>query len=185
MLTQIPNILTLLRIAACPVLVLVLNEGNYQVGLVLFLISGITDGLDGYIAKRFNCISALGKILDPIADKLLISCAYVMLALLGDIPFYLLVLVIFRDIVIIVGYFVLKMVMDVSVPIRPIYWSKINTFLQIALVVVVLFDRSGWLSLPFLLDALIIGVVITSVVSGLLYVWNWGFKRDLFNQADS
>jgi len=108
-----------------------------------------------------------------------------MLALLGDIPFYLLVLVIFRDIVIIVGYFVLKMVMDVSVPIRPIYWSKINTFLQIALVVVVLFDRSGWLSLPFLLDALIIGVVITSVVSGLLYVWNWGFKRDLFNQADS
>jgi len=185
LLSQVPNILTLLRIAACPVLVVVLNEGNYRVALVLFLVSGITDGLDGYIAKRFNCISTLGKILDPIADKLLISCAYVMLALLGDIPFYLLVLVIFRDLVIIVGYFVLRVVMDEAVPIRPIYWSKINTFLQIALVVVVLFERAEWLTIPYLLSALIVGVIITSVVSGMLYVWYWGVKRDLFKQADS
>ncbi len=185
LLSQVPNILTLLRIAACPVLVLVLYEGNYPIALVLFLASGITDGLDGYIAKRFNCVSTLGKILDPIADKLLISSAYVMLALLGDIPFYLLVVVIFRDLVIIIGYFVLRMVMDEPVPIRPIYWSKINTFLQIALVVVVLFERADYLTLPYLLDALIVGVVVTSVVSGLLYVWYWGIKRDLFNQGDA
>ncbi len=181
MISQIPNLLTLLRIAACPVLVLVLDAGNYEAALLLFLIAGITDGLDGYIAKRFNCASTLGAILDPIADKLLISSAYVMLALLGDIPFYLLVVVIFRDLVIIVGYFVLNMVTKGEVPIHPIYSSKVNTFLQIALVVFVLVEKSGWLTtpVPMAINAMIIGVVVTSVFSGSQYVWRWGIKRDL------
>jgi cardiolipin synthase len=181
MISQVPNLLTLLRIAACPVLVLVLDAGNYEVALLLFLVAGITDGLDGYIAKRFNCASTLGAILDPIADKLLITSAYVMLALLGDIPFYLLVVVIFRDLVIIIGYFVLLMVIKGEVPIHPIYSSKVNTFLQIALVVFVLVEKSGWLTTPFpmVIDAMIIGVVVTSVFSGSQYVWRWGIKRDL------
>lgn len=160
-------------------LVLVLSAGNYKIALVLFLASGITDGLDGYIAKRFNCVSSLGAILDPIADKLLISSAYVMLALLGDIPFYLLVVVIFRDLVIIIGYFVLRVVMDDEIPMRPIYSSKLNTFLQITLVVFVLFEKSGWLLIPLLIPALVAGVVVTSVVSGCLYVWQYGISRDL------
>ena len=179
LLSLVPNLLTLLRIAACPVLVLVLNSGNYQVGLLLFLASGITDGLDGFIAKRFNCVSKLGAILDPIADKLLISSAYVMLALLGDIPFYLLVVVVFRDLVIVVGYLVLLLVMKEDVPMRPIYSSKFNTFLQIILVVFVLFEKSQWMVIPFVVDGLIIGVIATSVLSGGLYVWHWGIKRDL------
>jgi len=185
MISMVPNLLTLLRIAACPVLVLVLNEGNYEVALILFLASGITDGLDGYIAKKFDCVSTLGKILDPIADKLLISSAYVMLALVGDIPFYLLVVVIFRDLVIVIGYFVLQMVMDEEVPIRPIYSSKLNTFLQIVLVIVLLFEKANWLTIPYAMNVLIVGVIATSVVSGLLYVWHWGIKRDLNGQGDS
>lgn len=185
MIAFVPNLLTLLRIAACPVLVLVLNAGNYPVALLLFLGSGITDGLDGYIAKRFNCVSRLGAILDPIADKLLISCAYVMLALLGDIPFYLLVVVVFRDLVIVVGYFALVIVMDEEVPIRPIYWSKVNTFLQIALVVFVLFAEAGWLSVPLLVQGLIVGVVLTSLISGGLYVYRWGFRRTVFEHDRS
>ncbi len=181
MISQIPNLLTLLRIAACPVLVLVLDAGNYEAALILFLVAGITDGLDGYIAKRFNCVSALGAILDPIADKLLITSAYVMLAMLGDIPFYLLVVVIFRDLVIIVGYFVLLVAMDEEVPMRPIYSSKINTFLQISLVVFVLVEKSELLStpLPLFINVMIFGVVITSVISGSQYVWNWGIKRSM------
>ena len=179
LLSLVPNLLTLLRIAACPVLVLVLNAGNYQIALLLFVASGITDGLDGFIAKRFNCVSTLGAILDPIADKLLISSAYVMLALLGDIPFYLLVVVIFRDLVIVVGYLVLLLVLKEEVPMNPIYSSKFNTFLQIVLVVVVLLERSGLITIPYLLGALIFGVIATSVLSGSLYVWHWGIKRDL------
>lgn len=177
LISQVPNVLTLLRIAACPILVLVLNSGNYQIALLLFLASGVTDGLDGWIAKRFNCISTLGAILDPIADKLLISSAYVMLALLGDIPFYLLVVVVFRDLVIIIGYFVLRVVMGDDVPMRPIYTSKINTFLQITLVVFVLFEQSNWIVIDGLVPTLIAGVVITSVISGVQYVWQYGIRR--------
>lgn len=182
MLSLVPNLLTLLRIAACPVLVLVLYERNYEVAFLLFLVSGVTDGLDGFIAKRFDCVSTLGAILDPIADKLLISSAYVMLVLLGDLPFYLLVVVIFRDLVIVVGYLVMRVVMNEEVPIRPIYSSKFNTFLQISLVVFVLIEKSGWLMIPYATDFLILGVVITSVLSGSLYVWHWGIKRDLRGQ---
>ena len=160
-------------------LVLILYTGNYQVALLLFLAAGITDGLDGFIAKRFNCVSTFGAILDPIADKLLISCAYVMLALLGDVPFYLLVVVIFRDLVIVVGYLILLLLLKEEVPMNPIYSSKFNTFLQIVLVVVVLLERSEWIMIPYLLDVLIVGVIATSVLSGSLYVWHWGIKRDL------
>ncbi len=179
LLSLVPNILTLLRIAACPVLVLVLVTRNYEAALLLFFAAGLTDGLDGYIAKRYNCVTYIGSILDPIADKLLITCAYVMLTILGDIPLYLLVIVIFRDLVIIGGYFVLLLVMDDKVPIEPIYWSKLNTFLQIALVVIVLVERSGWIAFGPLVMLLTFGVIATSLVSGVLYVWLWGFKREL------
>lgn len=146
---------------------------------MLFLVSGITDGLDGFIAKRYDCVSTLGTILDPIADKLLIGSTYVMLTLIGDIPFYLLVVVMFRDLVITIGYFVLRMVIDEKVEIHPIYSSKVNTFLQIVLVVFVLFEKAGWFMIDGLAGVLIFSVIITSVVSGSQYVWYWGIKRDL------
>lgn len=185
MVSLIPNLLTLLRIAACPVLVLVLDARNYEAALLLFFVAGLTDGLDGLIAKRFDCVTYVGSILDPIADKLLITCAYVMLAILGDIPFYLLVVVIFRDLVIIGGYSVLLIVMEGKVPIRPIYWSKLNTFLQISLVVFVLMDRSGWLGLGLAMDLLVFGVIVTTIVSGTLYVWIWGVRRELDHERSS
>ncbi len=178
----LPNLLTLLRIAACPILVLVLDARNYEVALLVFLVASITDGLDGYIAKRFNCVTYIGSILDPVADKLLITCAYVMLTIMGDIPLYLLVVVIFRDLVIIGGYCVLLIVMENQVPVRPIYWSKINTFLQICLILFILMEQSGWFVLGYLGEFLVLGVIITSVVSGTLYVWVWGFQRELVHE---
>ena len=81
LLSQIPNLLTLVRVAACPVLVLLLYEGRYELALYLFIVAGITDGLDGFIAKRFDCESKFGAVLDPSADKLLIASAYIMLAI--------------------------------------------------------------------------------------------------------
>lgn len=185
MIASIPNLLTLLRIAACPVLVLVLNAGNYEIALLLFLAAGITDGLDGYIAKRFNFTSRLGAILDPIADKLLITSSYVMLTLVGDIPFFLLVIVVFRDLVIVAGYLVLKLIEDSEVPIQPIYWSKLNTFLQITLVVLVLAEQAGLMAVPYLVQGLILGVILTSVISGCLYVYLWGIRRMPFEQGEA
>jgi len=178
LLSQIPNLLTLVRVAACPVLVLLLYEGRYELALYLFIVAGITDGLDGFIAKRFDCESKFGAVLDPSADKLLIASAYIMLAILGDIPFWLLILVVFRDLVIIAGYMIL-VVMGYEVPMTPTYASKVNTFMQISLMIAVLVDASGILQLAVVLDALIAGVVITTIFSGAQYVWQWGIKREL------
>ena len=177
MLSQIPNLLTLARIAVCPILVLLLHNGNYQLALVLFLAAGITDGLDGYIAKRFDCVSNFGAVLDPVADKLLIASTYIMLAILGDIPFWLLIVVMFRDLVIVVGYFIFVM-MGIDIPVRPTYSSKVNTFVQISLMVVVLLEKASIVQVPLIVDALIFGVLITTVVSGVQYVWLWGIRQE-------
>ena len=74
--THIPNILTLSRIVAAPLLIVVLRNENYELALILFILAGMTDGLDGWIAKRFNCTSELGASLDPLADKIIIIAAY-------------------------------------------------------------------------------------------------------------
>lgn len=176
--SQIPNLLTLLRILACPVLVLLLNGRHYEAALAVFVFAGITDGLDGYIAKRFNFVTPFGSMLDPIADKLLIASSYAMLAILGDIPFWLLVSVMFRDIVIIVGYLILVN-MKHEVPMNPSYSSKLNTFTQICLVVAVLVQQSGLLSISPLIVLLIAGVLLTTVISGIQYVWYWVIRYDM------
>jgi len=182
--SQVPNLLTLIRIAACPMLVLLLRDSSYDLALIVFLVAGITDGLDGYIAKRFNCVSNLGAILDPLADKLLIASTYIMLALLEDIPFWLLVVVMFRDLVIVIGYLILVM-MGNEVPMKPTYISKFNTLLQISLMVVVLIERAAWIQLPLVIDLLIIGVLLTTVVSGVQYVWLWGIRQDMSARSDT
>lgn len=177
MLSQIPNLLTLLRIIACPVLVLLLSGGAHELALALFLFAGATDGLDGYIAKRYHYTSTFGAILDPVADKLLIASAYIMLSALGGIPFWLVVAVMFRDLVIVGGYLVLAM-MGEEVPMKPSYTSKVNTFMQISLVVAVLAERAEWLHIPGLFNVLVAGVLLTTVLSGGQYVWAWGIRRD-------
>ena len=135
----------------------------------MFTLAGVTDGLDGWIAKKYQFESALGAMLDPIADKLLLVSTYTMLAVLGDIPFWLLVLVIFRDLLIVGGYWIL-VAMDKKAEIQPILVSKLNTFFQILLVVLVLVHHSGWLMLDFLVSATITMVVLTSISSGICYV---------------
>ncbi len=176
-LSQIPNILTLARIAATPVMILLLRDRAYESALLLFILAGFTDGLDGYIAKRFNFVSRLGAILDPIADKMLIVSAYVMLALLGDIPFWLFLLVGFRDVMIVGGYMILE-TLEGDVQMQPSLVSKVNTFLQITLVIAVLLDKTGWFSAGLMLDLLIGAVTVTTVLSGAHYVWYWGIREE-------
>ena len=177
MFTQAPNILSLLRIAMVPVVVVLLDERQYSLALLIFTIAGLTDGLDGWIAKKYKLQSALGAILDPLADKLLLVSTYTMLAVLGDIPFWLLVMVIFRDLVIVGGYWVL-VALEKKVEIRPIWISKFNTFFQIVLIVLVLIHSAGWLSLDGTIRFVIGVVVFTTVFSGMRYVWLGMSKLD-------
>jgi cardiolipin synthase (CMP-forming) len=177
LISHVPNILTLARIAATPVMILLLRDRAYEAALLLFILAGVTDGLDGYIAKRFDCASRLGAVLDPIADKMLIISAFVMLALLGDIPFWLLVVVVFRDVMIIGGYLILE-TLEGNVQMQPSLVSKINTFLQISLVIGVLLDQTGWIPVAGIVSALVALVTVTTVLSGAHYVWYWGIREE-------
>ena len=176
--SQIPNVLTLLRIAAAPVLIILLRDHNYELALVVFIVAGITDGLDGYIAKRFNFVTELGAHLDPLADKIIIISAYSMLVWLGQIPFWLVTLVIFRDVVILGGYLVL-MALDGDIPMLPTKISKTNTALQISLVIFVLLENTAWNFLPGFSTLLLYAVVVTTIASGSQYVWVWAIRRSM------
>lgn len=170
--SQLPNLLSLSRILLVPVVVVLLDERQYNLALMVFTLAGITDGLDGWIAKKYRLETAIGRILDPLADKLLLVSTYAMLTVLNDIPFWLLVMVLFRDLLILSGYWIL-ILMDKKLPIRPIFSSKLNTFSQIVLVVVVLINSAQWLALDNIINLLIYFVALTTLYSGSRYIWMW------------
>lgn len=170
MIKQIPNLLSLLRIAMVPVVIVLLNQQRYFLALLVFALAGITDGIDGFIAKRFDAQTELGAMLDPMADKLLLVSTYSMLTIQGYLPFWLLVLVIFRDVVIVGGFWMLVMLGD-EVEIHPSWLSKWNTFLQIVLIIAVLLLLGVGLSMPLLTQMLVYLVGLTTIASGVAYVW--------------
>jgi len=175
--THIPNILTLLRIMACPVLIVLLNEGSYGASLALAAAAGVSDALDGFIAKRFNCVSRLGTMLDPLADKLLIISAMVMLTLSSHIPLWLFVGIVFRDLIIIGGWLILT-TLHTEVHLRPSFVSKINTTLLIVLIITILIQLEGTLAVPeWPITLMIFSVAVTTALSLAHYLWIWAFRR--------
>ena len=167
---HLPNAITLLRIALVPVFILVLEAQDYVLALIIFIVAGLTDGLDGFIAKRYNLATRLGAILDPMADKILLVSAYVMLAVLDHLPFWLVLTVGFRDLLIIGGYLIYTSLVG-EVDVRPTYLSKFNTVLQIALVIIILVQQAALLPLKPIVDYGIYAVLVTTVASGLHYLW--------------
>jgi len=176
-LSQLPNIVTLARIALVPVLILLLKDHEYAAGLIVFVIAGASDALDGYLAKRLNVQSRLGAILDPVADKLLLVSAYVMLAVLEHIPFWLVLVVVFRDLLIVGGYMLYTSHAG-PVKMRPSILSKLNTLMQITLVAVILAQQAAGLTWP-LAEILVYIVLATTVVSGAHYTWSWMILKDI------
>jgi len=171
----IPNLLTLCRIGLVPWLVVLLQGHEFLWALIIFVIAGISDGLDGFIAKRFNAQTRLGALLDPLADKALLVTSYIMLSVLEHIPFWLMVTVVFRDIVIVGGYLLMVLFFG-EVEMKPIKISKINTFMQIALIVCVLSALAWPINLAFVISGLCVVVLFTSILSGLSYVYIWSMK---------
>ena len=173
--SDIPNIISILRIIlVVPTVLLLLNE-RYGQALMLFAVAGASDGLDGYIAKRYNYVSRLGTILDPLADKLLLVCTFLALGWLGLIPAWLVIAVIARDALIVSGgvaYHYLIGQYDMA----PTLISKINTFFQIVLGLSVVLGAGGVSLSDQLIDILIYIVSVTTVLSGLDYVWTWGAR---------
>lgn len=171
-LSWLPNALSLLRIAlVAPILLLILN-GGFAWALALFFVAGFSDGIDGYLAKRFSWHTRLGALLDPVADKLLVAGTFVTLAHTQHIPVWLAVVVILRDVIIVGGAtaynFFVKPVQG-----EPTRISKLNTALQLLFLLLVLCRAGfGW---PDKISITVLGasVLITVVISGVDYVWSW------------
>ena len=171
-LSQLPNLLTGARIALVVPIAWLLVQDRFGEALFLFFVAGVSDGLDGWLAKHYGWTSRLGSILDPLADKLLLVTCFVLLALHGYIPLWLLWAVLARDLVIVLGgvayhYLVGKFAMEPS----PL--SKLNTFVQIAMVLAVLFDQSIWHFGPGVIAGLVWLTLFTTLASGTDYVWTW------------
>lgn len=174
-LRNLPNFISLLRILLVPPVVFYILQQNYVPALILFVIAGISDGVDGWLAKRFNWQSALGEILDPLADKLLIVASYVCFAWLELLPIWLVLSVMLRDIVIVSGG-VLYRIFYGQVKIKPFYMSKLNTLMQIVLITTILVSLT-WLSVDDIVIKLLIWMVLfTTIASGLMYVFTWGMR---------
>jgi len=137
---NIPNMLTLIRITLVPIFVILMMEGLFSYALAVFVVAGITDALDGFLARVLGQQTVLGSYLDPLADKALIITSFVILSTLNIIPSWLAVVVISRDCVILLGVSVLFL-MSVSFEIRPTYVSKATTVLQLVTVFVVLLSK--------------------------------------------
>ncbi len=177
-LQQLPNLITLSRIALVPVLILLLKDQDYRAALLVFLVAGASDALDGYLAKRLNLQTRLGAILDPAADKLLLVSAYVMLTILGHIPFWLMLVVAFRDLLIVGGYLAYTSHAG-PVKMRPSWLSKLNTLAQISLVALILLQQSVVFDNGLVVAVLIYAVLATTVASGAHYLWSWAILKDI------
>ncbi len=171
-LSQIPNAICLLRIALIIPIVMALIAGHSRLALLLMFLAGLSDGLDGYLAKRFQWRSRVGGILDPLADKLLLVSVFIALAWVGLAPVWLAAIVIFRDIVIIAGAIAYQVLIGPVEP-APTRISKLNTALQLIFIVfIICYASFAW---PPRISIIVIGagVLFASLVSGLDYVLCW------------
>lgn len=167
-----PNIITVGRILTVPVIVWLIITGQMAVAFAAFIMAGVSDGADGYIAKKFNQQTDLGAYLDPLADKALLVSIYVSLGFLEHLPSWLVIAVVSRDILII-GAVLLSWVMNKPVTMAPLMISKLNTVAQIVLAAVALGALGLSLDLGTVVSIGAYTVVTLTVASGLAYLLEW------------
>ena len=170
-----PNLLSVARLALIPVVAWQLAVGAYEVALPLFLAAALTDFADGYIARRFRLTSRLGALLDPVADKLTMLVATLILAWQSLVPLWLAVAIIARDVVIVAGALAYRGLVG-KVDIAPTLASKLNTVVEFAMLLATMAAAAGWLRAPRWLEALFALTLATVLASGAQYVWIWGRK---------
>ena len=168
----IPDLITLARIILVPVVVWAITSGQMLAAFALFVAAGISDAIDGFLAKRFHMASELGAYLDPLADKALIVSIYVSLGIAGALPISLVILVVSRDIMIISG-FMLAWLVDRPMPVKPLPVSKVNTVAQIVLAAFVLAEHGFGFDADLLSLALIVVVAILTLLSIAFYLAEW------------
>ncbi len=169
---SIPNLITLGRILLVPVVVWAITSGEMRIAFLLFLAAGISDAVDGFLAKNFHMASELGAYLDPLADKALIVSIYVALGIAGALPIFLVILVVSRDIMII-SAFLLSWLVGRPMPIRPLLVSKANTVAQILLATVVLAEQAFSFSAGLVTILTMALVAVLTLLSIAFYLAEW------------
>lgn len=169
---SIPNLISLGRLLTVPVTVWLILTHRIEAAFWLFLAAAASDAVDGQIAKRFGAMTELGAYLDPIADKALLVAVFVSLGYQGLLPLWLVIMVVFRDALIIGGVILIHTVSD-SVTMRPLMISKVNTAAQLALAVIVLGLRGFGIEDGGLTAAVVYLVGATTLASGAAYVVAW------------
>lgn len=169
---NLPNFLTLIRILSIPFFLVYLSYHRYLEALVIFIIGGVTDFLDGLAARLMKQQTALGAYLDPIADKLLVITSFIVLGLIGGIPMWLAIIVVSRDVLIIIGYAIIFFSMDERPEVRPSLIGKFSTLLQLfTLGVALALLHDPKLMNPWLRDFFIGATAVATVLSGLQYIY--------------
>lgn len=170
-LKHIPNALTLFRLLLIVPFLFYLFTGEYPKAFYLFILAGLTDCLDGWLARHFNWQSFFGSFVDPLADKLLVASSFISLGLLGLLPWWLVILVFLRDLSISMGilswYYLIRRKLDFE----PTRLSKFNTLLQLLLVTVCLFELAYFKYSPYLTKTLIYLTSLTTLITYAQYLW--------------
>lgn len=169
---NIPNTITLARIILVPVIFWFLISGEVKAAFFVFLIAGVSDAVDGFLAKRYGWVTELGKYLDPVADKLMIVSLFIALGIAGKLPSWLVIAVVSRDILIVAGV-LLTWLIGHPLNIRPFAVSKANTAAQIVLVALVLADEGFGLHLDGVKTVLVWVTGVLTLVSLAAYTRAW------------
>lgn len=168
----LPNFITIARLIGVPLIVWLMIADRYVEATVLFILAGLSDAADGFIAKRFNASSELGAYLDPVADKAMLVSVFVTLGFKGVLPAWLIVLVVSRDLFII-GGMLLAYVLASPMPVKPLWVSKVNTVAQIVLIAFMLAERSGVGILQPFITVTVLAVAFLTIASAAAYLVEW------------
>lgn len=169
---NLPNLITVARILLVPFVVWAIVSGEMLIAFILFVVAGVSDAVDGFLAKRFGMASEVGAYLDPLADKTLLVSIYAALGYSGAIPVWLVILVVSRDIMII-GAVMLSRVLDRPVAMKPLLVSKLNTVAQIVYACLVLASLGIGFSAGWLHNLILVAVVVLTFLSAGFYVTEW------------
>jgi len=178
----LPNYITIARFIMVPLIVLAMINGDMVSAFVMFMLAGVSDGVDGFIARQFNQKSELGAWLDPVADKFLLVSVFVVLGWLEVLPVWLVILAVSRD-GLIVGAVVLSSLMGNPVQMRPLLISKANTMFQIILLILVLADLAGLARLDAVVGWMIYAVAGLTIGSAAAYLVSW--LRHMAGEAET
>ncbi len=168
----IPNLLTIARLLSVPLIVWLIGDGRWAPAFWVFVVSGVSDALDGYLARRFGLESRFGALLDPVADKALLVAIFISLGFAGQLPNWLVIAVVSRDILI-VGGVVLSWMLERPIPVRPLMVSKATTAAQIVLAALVLCE-AAFVRQFIVVEAIMIWLAAAlTLVSAAAYLVGW------------